>query len=495
MPVLDTLYKKLAFILFLVIATIGVLVFFIFSYSSDLYQQEHTQKFNDTLSEHILSENILLKDGQIDDKGLKDIIHMLMVINPSIEVYITDVTGKILAYSAPSEKIKLKYISLEPIHRFLEKKGNYPIKGDDPRHLYRKKVFSVSPIQSSRQQVEGYLYVILAGEAYDSVTAMIKDSYILKLGILGLVLCLGVALLFGLLLFSMITKRVTRLSGVMSSFLSNTKDQDHGPRYPAPEHPRDEIDQLGRKFNIMADQIDKQINELKSNDAKRRELIANVSHDLRTPLTSLHGYIETLYLKDQQISPEQRKRYLQTIISHSERLKQLISELFELAKLDSVETLLNVESFSLGELIQDVTHHYQLRAETNHISINTDFGQELPFAYGDIGLIQRVLENLLDNALRHTPEGGNITVSIANKQENIVVKIADTGCGIPETDLPHIFDRFYQSSKEENPESFHSGLGLAIAKRILDLHGSWIKANSAPDQGTTFSFSLPIVST
>ena len=485
---LNTLYKKLTAILFLVLCLVGTLVFGLVLYATDMYQQEVTQRLNKELAKQILSENLLLRNGEVDQHALQQIIHMLMVINPSIEVYLLDTQGKILAYSAPQGKVKRQSVNIEAVKKFIAAPNHLPFFGDDPRDFKRQKIFSAAPINGT-QGLEGYVYVILASEAVDSAAAMIKESYILRYSLAGLAGSLLVAMLFGLILFSFTTRRISRLSGAMTAFLSNHHDQRQS-RYPATQNIRDEVDRLGANFNAMADRIQQQMEELKQNDAKRRELIANVSHDLRTPLTSLHGYIETLLMKDKDLSEEERCDYLKTAANHSEQLNHLIGELFELAKLDSVETLLNIEPFSLAELAQDIAHSFKLSAEKRRITIKTEFGSAVPYAYGDIALIQRVLENLIDNAMRYTPEGGEISLSLAAENHNIVVKIADTGCGISKEDVPHIFDRFYRSSKSRENVDFHSGLGLAIVKRILSLHGSDIRADSELNKGTTFTFQL-----
>jgi signal transduction histidine kinase len=484
----NTLYKKLTAILFGVLCLVGAVVFVLVLYATDMYQQEVTQRLNKDLAKQILSENLLLKDGQVDQQALKQVIHMLMVINPSIEVYLLDTEGKILAYSAPQGKVKRQYVNIKPVQRFVATTKRMPYFGDDPRDFHRKKIFSAAPIDGENG-IEGYVYVILAGEAVDSAASMIKESYIVRYSLAGLVSSLIVAMLFGLIMFSFTTRRITWLSNAMTAFVSGNDDKQP-TRYPANPAVQDEVDQLGVNFNRMADRIEQQMDELKQNDAKRRELIANVSHDLRTPLTSLHGYIETLLMKESQLSDDERRDYLKTAANHSQQLNRLIGELFELAKLDSVETLLNIEPFSLAELAQDVAHSFKLAAEKNHITIKTQFGSNVPFAYGDIALIQRVLENLIENAMRHTPQGGEIALSLSTKSDNIMVSISDTGYGIQQEDVPHIFDRFYRASKSRENGDFHSGLGLAIVKRILSLHGSDIRADSEINKGTTFTFQL-----
>ncbi len=489
--VLNTLYKKLAAILFVVICITGFLLLVLLRYTTELYQQEVGQKLNASLAKHIVANNdILYNKEQINHKALKEIFHMLMVINPNIEIYLLDVSGNILAYSAPVGKIKRKKVNINPIVSFINGPISMPLFGDDPRERNRKKIFSAAQIPLEGV-AEAYIYVILASEAYDSAVEMMESSYILRVSAMGLGASLLIALIAGLLMFPLLTGRLKTLSITMQNYLELKDGCTLEARYPVKKQSIDEIESLGESFNLMADRIDAQVSELKNNDAKRRELIANVSHDLRTPLTSLHGYLETLLLKEHEASAEERKEYIQIAAKHSKRLGQLIAELFELAKLDSVETLLNVESFSLGELIQDVVYKFKLAAEEKGITLKTNYGVDVPFAYGDIGLIQRVLDNLIENALRYTAEGGEITVTLAPGQGNIMVSISDTGCGIPQEELDHIFDRFYRLQKSRRKDHLNSGLGLAIVKRIVNLHGGQISAESTLNRGTSFTFNMP----
>lgn len=486
---LKTLYSKLAIALFGLVCMIGLLFFLLVRYSTQMHQQEVTQKLNATLAQHIVNEEPLFNDGGINRPALKEVFHMLMVVNPSIEVYLLDTQGKILDYSAPAEKIKRTAVDLQPIKTFIAGNRALPIIGDDPRDHDKQKIFSVAPVLRDGQ-LECYLYIILAGEEVDSITAMLAGSYIARFTVGGVIASLLVALLAGWLIFFLLTRRLTRLSMAITTYAGNG-DHTTEQRYPETTKQADEIDQLGHNFNIMADRIDVQLLELKNNDAQRRELIANVSHDLRTPLATLHGYLETLILKGDNLSAEERERYLQIAASHSHRLNQLVDELFELSKLESCETLLNIEPFSLAELVQDVVQKFRLLAEEKKIVLKTEFGNNIAFAYGDIGLMQRVLENLLENALRYTPAGGCVSIKLSDDSSQIQVRVADTGCGIPADELPHIFDRFYRLEKSRQGKGDHAGLGLAIVKRIIELHGSVIEASSEINHGTSFQFYLP----
>jgi hypothetical protein len=243
----------------------------------------------------------------------------------------------------------------------------------------------------------------------------------------------------------------------------------------------------------MANRIIEQVDQLRKTDAQRREMVANVSHDLRTPLASLQGYLETILIKGDQLSPEEQKQYIEIATRHSKDLAQLVEELFELAKLDSLETLVHCEPLSLTELAQDVIQKFELSAQKKGITLTANFDRDLPHVSADIGMMVRVLENLIENALRHTPEGGTISLELIPGTENITVRVSDTGCGIPEDEIPHIFDRFYRLEKSREAGKGGAGLGLAIVRRILELHGSEVVAESEAGKGARFWFELPVV--
>jgi hypothetical protein len=247
---------------------------------------------------------------------------------------------------------------------------------------------------------------------------------------------------------------------------------------------------LAFAFKRLVDRIQIQMKNLKQADASRRELIANVSHDLRTPMATLQGYIETLFLKNKSLTEKDRQHHIEIAIQHCERLSKLVAELFELATLDSHESKVQYELFNIKELAYDVVQKFDLAAQERQITIQIDHNQNLPFVNADIAMIERVIENLLDNAVRHTPEGGSIQLKFSLQNGDIAVRISDTGCGISGEDLPHIFDRFYQKDRAQEGKADHAGLGLAIAKRILELHNKSIAVESTAGSGTTFTFLL-----
>lgn len=228
------------------------------------------------------------------------------------------------------------------------------------------------------------------------------------------------------------------------------------------------------------------------NISLRRDLIVNVSHDLRTPLTSLRGYVEILLMKNESLSAAERRRYLEIAARQSERLATLVDELFELAKLDFAGLRLNFEPLQLSELAYDVLRKFRLAADAKGVGLDIEVHGEVPLVRADVGLIERVFDNLIANAIKYTPEQGQIKITVAAAGERVRVEVADTGCGIPEVHVPFVFDRFYRADESRNVESGGAGLGLAIVKRILQLHDGEIAVESEVMAGSRFSFSLPV---
>jgi len=485
-----SLYSKLALILFVIFSLLAALLVFLHLYSNHLYQLETQQKLSKDLAKHIATQYKIFENGMVYEDRLQDLFHAIMQINPAVELYSLDASGKILGYNAPIEKIKRTHVDLKPIQAFIQGEPVFPILGSDPRDANSNNIFSVVPLKQG-QQTRGYLYIILAGERYGNVVSHMMNSYIINTSTWVIVAVLVLSMSLAMLVFRYTTKRLGILSSKMEQFklsgFSTISDSEI-------RHDRssDEIDDLTYSFYEMANKIVGQMNKLKQSDVQRRELVANVSHDLRTPLTTLQGYLETILRKSNELNEEERDQYIRTALKHSQRLGNLVSELFELARLDANETKPRLEAFSLPELIHDVMHKFWILTSKRNISVEAMFDNSLPFVYADLGLIERVIQNLLENAIRYTPDGGKIEIRLTRENDSVTVQVVDNGCGIAEKELPLIFERFYRPEKSRQQSSGGAGLGLAISKRILELHGSTIEAFSRLNQGTEFRFNLPI---
>jgi signal transduction histidine kinase len=263
----------------------------------------------------------------------------------------------------------------------------------------------------------------------------------------------------------------------------------------------DEIGRLAECFNQMADTLVDTMQELRDADRMRRELVANVSHDLRSPLSSIQGYLETVSIKDGELEPAERRRYVETALRNAQRLNSLVGSLFELSKLETKQIQPEREAFPLAELVQDVVLQYRPRAEAEAVDLQAELPDRRVRAHADIGLMERVLTNLIDNAIHYTPAGGTVRVGMSVTEtggnaagpDRIRLFVRDTGPGIPEDDVPHVFERFYRVDKSRDRDRGGAGLGLAIAHTIVDLHGETLEVKSDLGRGTTFWFDLPVV--
>ena len=486
---MNNLFAKLSAALLAIVVLMGAAFFVVGRTNSLLYYEELTQRLNAPIAMYVTGQRQLITGGTADLENLKELASHAMVINPTAEIYLLGTDGTILGHALPAETVLRDRINLAPVKEWIGGANNGPIQGDDPRSLTMEKVFSAAEIRSG-EKLEGYLYVILGGQKYESLANDIGGSYIGKASAFVALVIVIAAAIIGLLVFHLLTRRLNGLNREVK--LATQAEFDYVPNLPVPDRVGDEIDELARSFTKMSRQIQVQIEQLKENDRLRRELVANISHDLRTPLSAIQGYLETLTIKGQSLSDEERDRYMRIARRHTVRLGILIGDLFELAKLDSASVTPSLEKFSVPELMQDIAHEFQLEAESKDISLKIAFDANIAMTIGDIGLIQRVLENLVRNAIRFTPKGGEITLQITARPQSVAVSVSDTGPGIPESEIPRIFDRFYRSEQGEEALSESSGLGLAIAKRILDLHGSRISVVSKPNAGTRFEFELPL---
>jgi len=480
-----TLYAKLSIALILLLTAIGMFYTVLSLYCTSYYLQKTEQKINFNLAKNLVQDKKLVKEGEINQKALSATFMEYMVINPSIEIYLLDIEGKILSYSAEPGKVKRGFVSLEPITKFLQGE-TFPLLGDDPRSYDKQKIFSVTPIPS-QENLEGYLYVVLLGEQYDDVEQFIQESVFWKQTGLALIGSLITGLILGLFLFKKLTYRLNKLSSNIESFRKS--DFSQLSMSDASKNGKDEIQQLEHTFSQMQERILSQVVELKNQDNLRRELIANVSHDLRTPLATLHGYLETLELKP-ELDKQEQSQYVQLALQSSRQLNSLLTELFELSMLEATEVTLSKESFNLSELTYDVAHKFKLIASKKNIVLTLDIDNESLFCHAEIGLISRVLENLINNAIKFTPSGGKVNVTVTQNDRQITTVVSDSGIGIEKENLKKVFHRFYQATSNCN-RSNPGGLGLAIAKRIIELHHGDIYVESSA-YGTNFTFVLPV---
>lgn len=480
-------FWKISLVLVGILVLVGAIYVAITSQLAEKFYQERNQRLNADIAAHIITEVKPFIDGELTESATNEIMHHMMAINPSIEVYILNPAGKILTYVAPYKKVKLEEVDLDPIKKFIAQEGQQYITGDDPRNPGLHKVFSAAPIKSEGDELQGYVYVVLASEEYQSVSDYMYSSYVLRLGGRSFFIALGASLVIGLFVIWLITKNLNKIIKSVNAF----RKGEMSARIPVKSSGG--INDLAIAFNEMADTIVGNIEDLKSMENLRRELVGNVSHDLRTPLAVIHGYIETLMMKKENLTEAEREKYLNIILESTEKLRKLVDELFELSKLEAKQIFPKKEPFSIQELINDLVQKYQVLAKEKNITIQTssEASRSTSMVYADVGLIERVLQNLIDNALKFTPNNGLISVQTDHSKDVVEINVSDNGPGIPKEQVPFIFDRYHIGDKRISLDKNNTGLGLAIVKKILEIHDATIELTSRINQGTTFKFHLP----
>ena len=244
----------------------------------------------------------------------------------------------------------------------------------------------------------------------------------------------------------------------------------------------DEIGQLAESFNNMAEGLNTQ-------EEGRREFVANISHDLRSPLTSIIGFLEAM--KDGTIPEERREYYLGIVLTECKRLAKIANDLLDISKLDLTgEMEIFLEEFELNKLIRDALIQFENRIRQKNIDADISFADEATMVYADYEKIQRVLHNLLDNAVKFTPDGGRINIETTIKDKKVHVSLKDSGRGLSEEERKHIFDRFYKSDSSRGIDKTGSGLGLAIVWEFIKAHDEKVYVESVEGIGSNFVFVL-----
>ncbi|MGO4002076.1 ATP-binding protein [Pseudomonas fluorescens] len=455
--------------------------------ANKMHELEVVQGLSRDLAQHIARDTQLMDANGLKPEALRGLFSQLMLVNPSVEVYLLDNQGRIIGDAAPEGHLRREQIDLAPVQRLLNDES-LPILGDDPRSVDGRKVFSAAPLKVAGKQA-GYLYVVLLSEERDRLAERDANSVALNTALWSIGLVALLCLIAGLTAFTLITRPLRRLTDSVAHF-----DIDGVPAAPPvapapePSASQDEIAILDAAFRQMQNRLGEQWRSLTRQDQERRELVANISHDLRTPLASLHGYLETLSLKDASLTPEERRRYLGIALDQSRKVGGLAQSLLELVRLEHGFVQPVLERFPVTDLVQDIFQKFELTAEARQVQLNASFAPTVAAVCADLGLIERVLTNLFDNALRYTPVGGSIDIRLVPQGKFVEITVSDSGPGIAAELREGLFLRPFNIGGARRD----GGLGLRIVQRILQLHGRQIRLLDVPGQGATFSFSLPV---
>ena len=331
-----------------------------------------------------------------------------------------------------------------------------------------------------------HLVVLAIAFANITVTAWLMFISPHDLGLLGLLLAFSavVAVAFAALTAEQVLRAVRDVAAAARQVAGGRL----GVRV-APDGP-DELAGLARDFNVMAERLEEMDGARREMEEARRHLFAAISHDLRTPLASIRAMVEAI--DDGVIADaETIQRYVHTVLGEVKHLTGLIDDLFELSRLDAGVLALQVEPGSLHDLVSDMLEALQVQAAEKGLQLRGAVDDSLPPVLMDAARVQRVLYNLVQNAIRHTPPDGTVLLEAKEEPDAVRVDVVDSGEGVAPADLPHIFERFYRGEKSRVRGQGGAGLGLAIARGLVEAHGGRVWAQSAPGRGARFSFVLP----
>ena len=253
----------------------------------------------------------------------------------------------------------------------------------------------------------------------------------------------------------------------------------------------DEVAALARAFNQMTRDLGERAEQLQASDRTRRLLLADVSHELMTPLTAMRGYLETLSLHAASLDPQTRERYLTIIRDETRRVEHIVGDLLDLARLESGGDSFDLQDVPVEDLFGRVLARHGRSADEKGVQLTSDIAPGAEIVAGDPMRLEQALQNLAANALRHTPKGGRLSLHADLEDGAVVIRVSDTGAGIAPEHIPHVFDRFYKVDPSRAEHAAGSGLGLSIVKAIVERHGGSVVVSSTAGTGTTFTLKFP----
>jgi len=498
-----SLFARLLLGITLLLLILGATVLWVTHKSQKHYHLELNQQLHSPVAMYIAQNADLVTDNQINPDRINALANHLMMLNPSIEVYALDASGKIVASANPDARLVRTRIDMKPIYQYLSDQRKFPLLAENPLDTTRNTIFSTYPVYAPNsvdghnngdKLPVGYVYVVLASQRdlsfREGIYANASNHSLVK----TLTAIVVLATIAAGVLFFLLTIRLRKLKrDVTQQMAMAALPAPLSPHPPSGAH--DELDELAYAYQHLTRELAIKNRQLKHADASRRELFASVSHDLRTPLTTLQSYLETLMTHGNRFDVRERDRYLHTALNHTRRLNSLVTDLFELTRLDNGDMQPRWETFSVLELAHDIVQDYKPGCEQKniqlHINHNASESNRL-LVRADIAMTTRVFTNLMSNALRFTKAHDQISITLQQKKANrVTIVFSDTGVGMSQS-KQNLITSQQSLSQWKRDYRARGGLGLQIVRRILTLHGSDILLESQAGKGTQFTFYLPM---
>ena len=485
---------RLTLALALLLLAYGALVAVLGRHVAVNQEQESLQRLSYGLAGHIVGhwpQVTAANRDAADEAARAALLSMLMVVNPGVQVYVLDADGRVQSYIGEPGMVRQPQVDLAPVRAFLAG-ANLPLRGSDPMGSGVPRIFSAAmfPPRAGDSRPPGYLYVVLDGQARDAVARQLSLWRVWQGA--GLVAAIGllVTLVLGVVTFRQITGPLYRLAGSMRAY--NRGATGHADPGVDPEPAgADEVQAITTAFCGLTERIEAHSAHEHQQASEHREMMASVAHDLRTPLTALHGHLEALAATVPAQS-DFRDRVLAAALAQSDKVRRLSQQLFELAALQSSSQVLHRERFYLDELVTDAVQKFDLSHTPPMVTLHGASPGRLEFD-GDLQLIERALTNLIDNAMRHAPDLSPVRVSVRREGPLAKILVEDAGPGLPE----ELRQRLEHGQSLRDPPVKRTtggigGLGLAIAQRVALLHGGSLLPLPCPRGGTRLCLALPL---
>lgn len=439
----------------------------------------------ETVSEKVITAlDTVIKNEAIKDPYLFINYIQTLAVNADSLIWIVSEDGTIIYYSEIPENIQYNLtesqeglFKLPDERQYIKQPSEYEVgdyfglfKGTGIDWVTYNKPFVIRNIPPYSLEARGMILI----------HSRIPSIYQLKHSIFLVFVAAGViGGIIALIFVALLTKHITKPMNQMKAVAKKVASGEFTGRINVKG--KDELSELSKSFNEM-------ITELENLEKMRRDFIGNVSHELRTPLTSIKGFVDGII--DGVIPPEKHEYYLKIVRDETSRMQDLVNDLLSLAKLQGGEVALEYSIFDINELIRRSVISLQQMFLEKNLEFNALFETERMFVRADLDSIQRVIINLLHNAIKFTPENGVIAAKTYYEKNKVVISIEDSGRGIPKEDLPGIFERFYKTDKSRSEDRTGVGLGLAIVRNIINKHDETIKVESQEGHGTRFIFTL-----
>ncbi|MFZ1800569.1 MAG: HAMP domain-containing sensor histidine kinase [Chitinophagaceae bacterium] len=476
------IFRRISILVFLIITILSILFISITYFASTYFYNTTTQLVNKDVATHIAKFTSPYENNSINKRKADSVFYNAMVVNPNIEVYFLDATGNVIYYQTTEFAIQVKKIPLDDIHTFINSNGKKYVRGFDPKQAGVKKIFSAAPVYKNNT-LFGYIYVILVSAKYGDANSVLFESQVWRLALEAFI----IVIILSIFISNYYIKRLQLNYKKVVTVLEEYKNGNFNATFALKDNY--EFVPITDAFNSMSHLLITNMKRLQKSETDRKDLIATISHDLQSPLSVARGYAETLFMQKNFTGTPEHHEYLKLIQSKIMQVEKMVLQLAQLSKMDEINFEPKKEPFVFAEIVQETVNTYQLFASEKNVALHCSQCETLEWINADVSMMERVMQNLVDNAIKNTPAGGTAEISITVKENDLIFSIENTGKNLS----PELLKWINSLGEELSERPSQAGLGLLIVKKILRLHNIQLTAKTY-DNKNIFMFTVHVVS-